>query len=141
MIAAFASNHQDDWDLWIDSVVFAYNTSRQEATGVSPYEIVVGRAPRLLLELELGVSLSSPTSQSEYTRGMRSVFREIREIARNNLERGSVNRQNKNQSRVWEPFRQGHFVMVKRPQSWKFGNKWIGPLEVVHRIGVDSEEE
>ena len=33
MLAAFASEHRDDWDLWIDSVVFAYNTSCHESTG------------------------------------------------------------------------------------------------------------
>ena len=30
MLSAFASNRRDDWDLWQDSVTFAYNTSQHE---------------------------------------------------------------------------------------------------------------
>ena len=43
MLAAFASEHRDDWDLWIDSAVFAYNTSCHESTRYSPYELIFGR--------------------------------------------------------------------------------------------------
>ena len=42
MLSAFASNRRDDWDLWLDSVTFAYNTSKHDALGISPYEVVFG---------------------------------------------------------------------------------------------------
>ena len=50
MLAAFVSTRSDDWDLFVDPVVYAYNTSRQESIGVSPYEVVFGRLPRVSLE-------------------------------------------------------------------------------------------
>ena len=28
---AFCTKHGNDWDLWLNAVVFAYNTSRQES--------------------------------------------------------------------------------------------------------------
>ena len=59
MLSSFVSSRKDDWDLWLDSVTFAYNTSRHDVLGVSPNEVVFGRAPRLPLELELGMPLSS----------------------------------------------------------------------------------
>ena len=68
--ANFESNliHQicdrpDDWDLWFDPVVYAYNSSRQESLGTSPYEVVFGRVPCMPLELELGVPVSNPASR------------------------------------------------------------------------------
>ena len=51
MLTSFVSSRKDDWDLWLDSVTFAYNTSRHDVLGVSPYEVVFGRDPRLPLEL------------------------------------------------------------------------------------------
>ena len=55
MLAAFVSKRQDDWDLWLDPMVFAYNSSRQDSLGISPYEVLFGRTPRMPLELELGI--------------------------------------------------------------------------------------
>ena len=46
MLAAFVSEHRDDWDLWVDSVVFAYNTSCQESTGYSPYKLIFEKKKR-----------------------------------------------------------------------------------------------
>ncbi len=59
MLSAFASKRRDGWDLWLDSVTFAYNTSRHDALGTSPYEVVFGQLPRLPVELELGMPLKT----------------------------------------------------------------------------------
>ena len=40
ILSSFVSQHRDDWDLWIDIAVYAYNTSPQESTGFSPFELV-----------------------------------------------------------------------------------------------------
>ena len=72
MLAAFSSKHGSDWDLWLDSVVFAYNTSRQESLRISPYEVVFGRTPRIPLELELGLPIRDRVpSQNMYSRSGR----------------------------------------------------------------------
>ena len=79
MLTAFCSQHREDWDLWLDSVVYAYNTSRHESLGVSPYEVVFGRLPRIPLELELGLPLVNPMTQSEYVSDTRKALQDIRE--------------------------------------------------------------
>ncbi len=35
MLSSFVSNRKDDWDLWLDIVTFAHNTSRHDVLGVS----------------------------------------------------------------------------------------------------------
>lgn len=139
MLAAFCTRHDNDWDLWLDAVVFAYNTSRQESLQTSPYEIVFGRMPRLPLELELGLPLKDPSTQSEYTRSLRKIFKEGREVARQNLEKARKKQRKCNEERVqtWRPFTPGETVYLRRPKGWKLGAKWIGPFEVVYRVGVD----
>jgi hypothetical protein len=85
MLAAFCTKHGNDWDLRLNTVVFAYNTSRQESLQTSPFEIVFGHIPRLPLELEL--PLKDPSTQSEYTQSFWKIFKEVREVARQNLEK------------------------------------------------------
>ena len=142
MLAAFCTKHDNDWDLWLDGVVFAYNTSRQESIRAFPYELVFGRSRRLRLELELGLPLNDPSTQSEYTQSLRKVLKEVREVAKVNLERARKNQRKGNEERTqkiqkWHPFAPGEAVYLRRPKGWKLGAKWIGPFEVVCRVGVD----
>ncbi len=139
MLAAFCAEHDYDWDLWLDAVVFAYNTSRQESIQTSPYELVFGRTPRLPLGLELGFPLKEPRTQSEYSQSVRKVYKEVREVAKVNLEKARKKQRkcNEERSRTWCPFATGETVYLRKPKGWKFGPKWVGPFEVICRLGVD----
>ena len=77
IIAHFVSANQSDWDQWVDQAVFAYNTSVHASTGFSPYELVFGRPPRMPLEVELGVPVFNPLSQSEYSQPLGKLFRQL----------------------------------------------------------------
>ena len=119
MLALFVSDRKHDWDLWIDNVVYAYNTSRHESLGVSPYEVVFGRPPRLPLELQLGIPLSNPSVQSDYIRSLKSFFQNVREIARTTLSQARAHQPFQTQSRekTWKTFHEGQVVMIKRPKG------------------------
>ena len=93
MLAAFCTKHETDWDLWLDAVVFAYNTSRHETLHTSPFELVFGRVPRLPIELELGLPLKDPSTQSEYIQSVRKLFKEVREITKVNLDKAREKQQ------------------------------------------------
>ena len=43
-------DEQNDWDCFLPSVVFAYNTSRQSSTGFTPFELMYGRKAILPIE-------------------------------------------------------------------------------------------
>ena len=45
ILSSFVGEHPENWDLYVDQAVYAYNTSRHETTGYSPYELVFGRKP------------------------------------------------------------------------------------------------
>ena len=126
MLSSFVSSRKDDWDLWLDSVTFAYNTSRHD---------VLGRAPRLPLELELGMPLSNPATRNEYIHSLRSVFRDVRQIAKQQLNKVSEKRAGHKQT--WRPFDEGQTVMLRRPKGWKFGSKWVEPYRIIKRLGVN----
>ena len=71
ILSTFVSKHPDTWDLHIDQAIFAYNTSRHESIGFSPYELVFGGVACLSVEIDLGVPLRDPRSQSDYVQAVR----------------------------------------------------------------------
>ena len=72
--------------------------------------IVFGRAPGLPLELELGMILSNPSTRNEYIHTLRSVFRDVRQIAKQQLTKVPEKRAGHNKRQTPG----GHFVKVKR---------------------------
>ena len=61
ILSSFVSQQKDDWELWIDIAVDAYNTSPQESTGFSPFELVFGHQARLPIEQTMGLPLKNPS--------------------------------------------------------------------------------
>ena len=49
MLAMVVNEQQDDWDLRLPHLQFAYNNSVSAATGLAPEEVHMGRLPRLHL--------------------------------------------------------------------------------------------
>ena len=50
LLSKFLNAGQDDWGYYLPYVTFAYNTTRQESLGYSPYLLVYGREPALSLD-------------------------------------------------------------------------------------------
>ena len=53
MLSKAVMGHKEMWDEFIDSAVFAYNTSTHESTTYSPFEVMFGRKARLPFEADL----------------------------------------------------------------------------------------
>lgn len=53
MLAKFANSHKDTWSLYVDTCVFAYNTSRHDSSKISPFEVMFGRRATLPVDVEL----------------------------------------------------------------------------------------
>jgi transposase InsO family protein len=53
MLSMYISARHDDWDVYIPSCLFAYRTSVQETTQVSPFFLLYGRQPKLPVDRAL----------------------------------------------------------------------------------------
>ena len=51
MLAMVCNEHQNDWDIHLPHVEYAYNNSVSAATGLAPNEVHIGRLPRLPLSV------------------------------------------------------------------------------------------
>ena len=49
-ISKLEDKHHNNWDDYIDPVVFAYNTSKHKTTQFSPFELLFGRPPQLPID-------------------------------------------------------------------------------------------
>ena len=52
MLIKFTGTRKETWDEHLDFCVFAYNTSRQESTQCSLFEVMFGRLARLPVEVD-----------------------------------------------------------------------------------------
>ena len=82
--------------------------------------------------------LTNPSTQSEYLVSVRSAFQDVRRIAEEHLSQASKKQARLNQpTNTWQPFNSGETVILKRPNGWKFGNRWVGPYRILKWVGVD----
>ena len=139
IITNFVSEHSLDWNKWLDQAVFAYNTSVHESTGKSPYEMVFGRPARMPVEVELGVPLQNPSSQSDYSQSLRKAIQLANQVAQKNLAaaRDKQSSQYDQGQPRGTPFVAGQAVWLARPKKWKFGKKWISPYKICSQNGVN----
>ena len=52
MLVKYIEDKKECWEDYLDSCVFAYNTSKHESSKFTPYEVMFGH--RALLPIELG---------------------------------------------------------------------------------------
>ena len=53
MLSKAVMGHKEIWDQFIDSAVFAYNTSSHESTNYTPFEVMFGRKARIPIDADL----------------------------------------------------------------------------------------
>ena len=55
MLGTLPPQKKADWKSYVDTMTHAYNCTRHESTGYSPYELLFGREPRLALDSVFGL--------------------------------------------------------------------------------------
>lgn len=58
MIVKFVEKKKELWDQYLETCLFAYNSSRHESTHFSPFELVFGR--KAVLPIDLDTEKSQP---------------------------------------------------------------------------------
>jgi len=83
MLGTLDSNGKKDWKSHVGPLVHAYNSTRHETTGYSPFFLMYGRHPRLPVDLAFGLEIepSKVKSISEYTKSLRQRLRQAYDLA------------------------------------------------------------
>lgn len=120
ILSKYISVNQTDWDKFIDGIVFAYNSTIHESTGMTPYKMVFGE------EMTLPVNLITENvdsddiavykNEAEYVRHLEKCLCEMYEIVRSETKQSALR-----QKRVYD--RNVHSInyevgdLVRRSQS------------------------
>ena len=137
MLRTLTEKEKSSWKDSLNKLVFAYNSTRCEVTGFSPFYLLFGRTPRLPVDILFRLTPATGTpDHREYMRKWREGMQEAYEITKNNArksaERGKRNHDRKVRSSELEP---GDRVLVRnltpRGGTGKLRSHWE---EIIHKV-------
>ena len=132
-------NHQDKsrWRDFVRPLVHAYNCTRNEVTGFTPYELVYGFQPRLPVDLafNLPVREGQQVSHSEYVKALKSRLEESYKVAMENAAKVAHKNKTRFDRRVTaSDLEAGDRVLIRNVRlrgKHKISNKWESTVHVV----------
>lgn len=83
MLGTLENQDKSHWKDFVKPLVHAYNCTRSEVTGFTPYELMFGRQPRLPVDLAFGLPVKEEQqkSHSQYVKHLKSRLEESYKIA------------------------------------------------------------
>ena len=83
MLGTLEDQDKQHWRDFVKPLVHAYNCTRNDTTGYSPYELMFGRQPTLPVDLILGIDNPNEThkTHSEYVQNLRQRLQESYTLA------------------------------------------------------------
>ncbi len=91
MLRTLSDPKKADWKNSLSKVVHAYNCTRSEATGFSPYYLLFGRSPRLPIDLMFNLQANEKQqSYADYVANWRTRMQEAYEIASKTAEKEAL---------------------------------------------------
>jgi transposase InsO family protein len=143
MLSMYVSSDHTDWDETLPYVTFAYNTSRQESTGFSPFYLLYGREPILPADLSFGVDpnplIPMKEAATTYIRRLQSNLETARQTVLVRMEQ--VKKKQKltyDATRRETTYNKNDLVLIYKPlrkigRSEKLLHRWLGPYLVVRQ--------
>uniref|UniRef100_A0A8C5DDY6 Gypsy retrotransposon integrase-like protein 1 n=1 Tax=Gouania willdenowi TaxID=441366 RepID=A0A8C5DDY6_GOUWI len=137
MLGTLSNQEKRHWKEFVKPLVHAYNCTKNDATGFSPYELMFGRQPRLPVDLAFGLPLNGENlnSHSQYVQKLKSHLEEGYKLAVEN----SQKLMNRNKLRfdlqvTPSELRPGDRVLVRNVRlrgKHKLADKWEPDVYIV----------
>ena len=91
MLRTLPKEHKSDWKSHVNKVVHAYNCTKQESTGYSPFFLLFGRSPRLPIDIVFSnTDAIEGSSQRLYVKKWTECMQEAYKIANQNADRAAM---------------------------------------------------
>lgn len=142
MLGTLENQKKSHWREYVKPLVHAYNCTKNETTGFTPYELMFGRQPRLPVDLAFGLPVNhQPGSHSQYVRNLKSQLEDSYKVATENAEKTA----NRNKARfdkhvVDSTLKEGDRVLVRNVRlrgKHKLADRWESDVYVVLRQSGD----
>jgi hypothetical protein len=134
-LAKLVNEEKENWDVYLEPVIYAYNTSRHATTSLTPFELMFGRKNQDLMDpKQLKVVLSKPNEFYQRVKRARKILLDHAksniqyhsQLAKCRYDRNRPDPQYDTNDLVW--------VRVHRESS-KLDEKYEGPYRIIERKG------
>lgn len=145
MVRALGSKEQNDWDLIVQLVLFAYRTSVHSSTKETPFYLTSDRDPIFPIDVALGVSRYEAKDIESFAAKLRDRLKEAYGIVTNNI--GDAHLRNQIQydkKHKYVSYNVGDLAwLYVIPKSGKGLTKklkfpWQGPVQIVQRMSATN---
>lgn len=143
MLGMLEHKQKARWKDYVKPLVHAYNCTRNDVTGFTPYELMFGRSPRLPVDLAFGLPVREhqSTSHSQYVENLRSRLEESFHLAsKNAVKSGERNKARFDQRVTPSSLEEGDRVLVRNVRlrgKHKLEDKWERDVYVVVKRAGD----
>lgn len=137
MLGTLENKQKARWKEYVKPLVHAYNCTRNDVTGFTPYELLFGRSPRLPVDLAFGLPVREEqcTSNSQYVQDLQSRLEEGFKLASRNMTKsGERNKTRFNQRVTPSSLEEGDRVLVRNVRLFgkhKLEDRWERDVYVV----------
>ena len=148
MIAKFVNDKKEAWSDFLDTSVFAYNTSRHASSQFTPFELMFNRRAAIPIDIELRKEMSKDlaTGYIELPEPDPAVVEEKRkkrlEEAKENILHAQKKQKEQYDKKHAKPhlFQPGQLVLKKdftrrKRKGGKLDLKYLGPYTIVEELG------
>ncbi|XP_055008873.1 uncharacterized protein LOC129408675 [Boleophthalmus pectinirostris] len=138
MLGTLSGQEKMHWKEHVKPLVHAYNSTKNDTTGYSPYELMFGRQPRLPIDLAFGLPVNSQKkSHSQYVTDLKQRLEESFKIATSNAQKNAErNKARFDKQVVDSTLDVGDRVLVRNVKlrgKHKLANRWEDDVYVVLR--------
>lgn len=97
MLGTLKDKEKTHWRDFVKPLTHAYNCTKNDVTGFSPYELMFGRQPRLPIDIAFGLPATSDQtiSHSHYVKSLKNHLQESYEVAMKNTQEVAEKKQEK----------------------------------------------
>lgn len=142
MISHYVNGQHTDWDRFLSHVVFAYNTSKHDSTGYSPFFLLHGYEADLAIDATLNTSYNESQFSFEHIR----YAQEARRIANEVVAIGQQKAKERfDKARNHVEFKNGDLVYLRTPnrkvgRTEKLLPAYAGPYIVIRQTADNNYE-
>ena len=134
-LAKYYNENTNDWDKYLQSIVYAYNTGIHSTTGFPPYELAFGRKQRSPFDLtSQDITFTKPNEFYEHLRKTRRIILNEAREAIHRHQQTTKQRYDRNRKDVSYVLRDLVFFKVCANSS-KLDQRWMGPCRVIEKRG------
>uniref|UniRef100_A0A3B1IZP3 Gypsy retrotransposon integrase-like protein 1 n=1 Tax=Astyanax mexicanus TaxID=7994 RepID=A0A3B1IZP3_ASTMX len=137
MIGTLREEQKAHWHDFVKPLVHAYNCTKHESTGFTPYELMFGRRPRLPIDLIFDIFPGQPEgkSHSQYVKHLKMRLEESYKLAMGNTTKMAEKNKTRFDKRVVEStLEEGDRVLVRNVKlrgKHKLADRWEPTVHVI----------